>query len=260
MKNCHQARFTLIELLVVIAIIAILASMLLPALNKARGKAREAQCVSQNKQISLAMMMYVNESQDFFPTYSQTIGTAGIRWVDRLIYTRNITVGKNLCCPLISDYPYGSSAEPFSSVITRYVRNFNFNDISLNTTVPKDYIAYGYNWRYLGYSTTPAKAGKVKKPAATILTAETIYKPNMLTDARGIYYADRLSNHASSGVYPRHGKNLVVSWVDGHASIQGVIGQPLANISTEFENKVYGVYPFQKGSTVGDADNYWDLE
>ncbi len=68
MRNKH---FTLIELLVVIAIIAILASLLLPALNKARNTARASQCVSQEKQVMSAVQLYSNEYR-FGPGFGNT--------------------------------------------------------------------------------------------------------------------------------------------------------------------------------------------
>lgn len=75
--NYRRSGFTLIELLVVIAIIAVLASLLLPALSKAKQRAHSTQCMSNNKQLVLAWTMCADESNGMLPYNQDNKGTVG---------------------------------------------------------------------------------------------------------------------------------------------------------------------------------------
>ena len=90
-----HAAFTLIELLVVIAIIAILVSMLLPTLIKAKQATKRASCVSNCRQLGLAILLYTGDHEDRFPPASggSFNWTAGYGWdsVKRRDYWWNVT-------------------------------------------------------------------------------------------------------------------------------------------------------------------------
>lgn len=103
--------FTLIELLIVIAIIAILAAILFPVFAQARAKARQTSCLSNQKQIGLAVMQYVQDYDETYPTCNQTYrandNTMGrSSWMRHIYtYTKSIDIFK---CP---DASYGDDME-----------------------------------------------------------------------------------------------------------------------------------------------------
>jgi prepilin-type N-terminal cleavage/methylation domain-containing protein/prepilin-type processing-associated H-X9-DG protein len=76
--------FTLIELLVVIAIIAVIASLLVPALALAKEKARRVQCASGTRQIGIAMQMYADENRGYFPGAGHGLEARTVSWIQTL--------------------------------------------------------------------------------------------------------------------------------------------------------------------------------
>jgi len=125
MKRTKQG-FTLIELLVVIAIIAILAAMLLPALARAREQARRSVCISNLKQLGLAMKMYSQDYREFFPTNS-TASDVSVQSTGRnlaLLYDAYISTTDAFVCP--SDLKKNGGAGDLAGTLSyAYARGLN---------------------------------------------------------------------------------------------------------------------------------------
>jgi prepilin-type N-terminal cleavage/methylation domain-containing protein/prepilin-type processing-associated H-X9-DG protein len=144
MKTVKLKKFTLIELLVVIAIIAILASMLLPALNKAREKAKSIKCINNLKELGLTNGMYINDYNGFFmPAMVGPTGTNA--WYDSYYcplvlgnYVKKWVTGKIQESGSLIDCPSNVSTAGTYNVYTNYVYNMMLGGSTTSTDRAKN--------------------------------------------------------------------------------------------------------------------------
>ena len=169
LKRKTDTRFTLIELLITIAIIAILAGMLLPALNSAREKARAIQCVSNIRQIGLATFSYAIDNKDFLPAIQDTDKC-------RLRRRLNSYVGAGEYSTTQSGVWFCPSHDvvPRTSADDKYMSSY-INIIASNKTVGKEW-SYG---SHLFYSQTV----KRMDPGVALLVS---YQPEYDTSKKEI--------------------------------------------------------------------------
>lgn len=257
-----KKQFTLIELLVVIAIIAILASMLLPALNRARDTAKKAKCSANLKQWATAAQMYAADRNDWFVVYSlQNGGQAGaFRW-ELLLYIKpqvDYTVATNrsgtrFYVDTVTGVMQCSSwISPWNG-LNGYDSGYGLNIGAIDG----NNLTYGWGYTERGTRTQGddrirQKLGSAQKPSETITFGDTTDWTTGADrtangwDYLGIYDASREGGGVPiPAVGSRHMGGVNYAWADGHVDFRRQ--QEMRNGVTFSSNNTYKKrYYFQR--------------
>lgn len=195
----RRGKFTLIELLIVIAIIAILAAVLLPALNKARDSAKKTTCINQLKQLAGYSQFYLNDYDNWYPAPWES----GEPWSARLLLIYHYNNSWDMRVKAMTQD---------QNVLSRCPVRTMTNDEYLKLYNGSVYWGmYAVNYLYFGGGTnhnTEIKISKIRNPSGKIYAV----------DGRPETGYGHVSNPEweTAHPYPRHNGFTNIMWVDGH--------------------------------------------
>jgi len=223
MNSLRKPAFTLIELLVVIAIIAILAAILFPVFAKAREKSRQASCQSNEKQIILAVLQYVQDYDEKFGLDSN-----GGSWPRSML-----NVGQSVANPAYANtywgthyQPYAKSSQIFKCPSTKGSNDTYQTDGTGTNNAVKDYNSYGLNPWVERAPGSELRMATIVYPAELIVAHDSFEanlddNGDLLTAQAG--QTMNLTQHRGTPArwaeYWRHNQTLNVMWADGHVKV-----------------------------------------
>ncbi|MFA6960820.1 MAG: prepilin-type N-terminal cleavage/methylation domain-containing protein [Opitutaceae bacterium] len=206
--------FTLVELLAVLAVIGILAAILIPVVGRVRSSARSTQCVSNLRQIGVALRLFAADHKNHLPVSYNLTNTADNNWW----YHLNPYTGEQ---PMKLAWTGAASVREISLSGIYHCPETDPTDADNVAMFPSNgWVSYKMNARFRTADTSPQKVGgsigislsQFEKPGHTIAVCEGRVTPEFDT-----YTASTAGNNARTVVYP-HGKRMNALFVDGHVA------------------------------------------